>query len=81
MNYYKISNTRLGKDGIDTFAHWTDGENTVVSDVDVRRVLGFDLTPQDVQERYDAEPLTQRQLVSIRRSDDWELNKTPTSPT
>jgi len=76
MNYYKIDNLRLKADGVDTFAHWTDGSHSVVSDVDVRRVIGFDLSPEDVQKRYGTEPLTQDELINIRRSGKWSIKKT-----
>lgn len=75
MNYYKIRNATLEADHVDTFAHWTDGEQTVVSDMDVCRAVGFELTPEDVQARYGVEPLTQRQLINVRRNAKWSMNK------
>lgn len=74
MNYYKVSNQLLTSGGVNTYAHWTDGDSTVVSDVDVRCALGFSLTPADVQKRYSVKPLTERELTSIRRSGNWKLN-------
>ena len=74
MNYYKVSNQLLESDGVDTYARWTDGDSTVVSDVDARRVLGFELTPEDVRKRYGVKPLTERELASVRRSEQWRLN-------
>lgn len=75
MNYYKIKNGLLNKDGIDTFAHLTDGDNTIVSDVDVRRVVGFNLTPEDVQARYGVRPLSQDELLNIKRNANWWMKK------
>lgn len=75
MNYYKVSLERCAKDGIDTFAHWTDGSRAVVSDMDVRRAQGFGLSPEDIQERYGAAPLTASELVNIRKSGEWAMNK------
>lgn len=75
MNYYKIDNKQLAKDGVHTFAHWTDGEKTVVSDMDVRRAVGFDLTPEEVQKRYNVTPLTQRQLTAVSNSGEWTMNR------
>lgn len=74
MNYYKINTDRLKSDGIDTFAHWQSSTQTVVSDMDVRRILGFDLSPENIQKKYNVTPLTQAQLIAVRLSDKWAMN-------
>lgn len=74
MNYYKVSCERCSKDGIDTFAHWTDGESCVIGDMDARRALGFGLSPEDIQKRYGVSPLTQAELINVRRSYKWRMS-------
>lgn len=75
MNYYKVSNSKLARDGVDTFAHLTNGKQTVVSDMDVRRVLGYGLSPADIQSRYGVAPLTPREKSALRNSKTWTMNR------
>lgn len=75
MNYYKIDNATLKADGIATFAHLTNGRQTVVSDMDVRRAVGFELSPTDIQTRYGIAPLTAKEIASVRRAKSWTFNR------
>lgn len=76
MNYYKIRKSDAEQAGIDLFAHYVTETYAVVSDMDLRGVMGFDLSPEDLQRKCGGvEPLTPRQLAGIQRDPRWKFHK------